>query len=233
MSDIGFAKNYMNLFMINITPGTGVKTWARVGAGINSASWNGNETVSQDNYYDGDGMASSEVDGGQLIGSFAGHRKYGDPAQDFIAGKQLDYAGRHTDFRWIAPNGDTIEGDATIVNIVGQGGDPNSKSDFSFEAHYNGMPSFTKGNTAEFPETVTVAELSVAVGATAQAGVTVTPEKASKSVVYGIEDDSVATVDANGNVTGIKAGKTKLSVKSAVRPMVNTEIEVTVTAAAK
>ena len=233
MSDIGFAKNYMNLFMINTTPNTGVKTWARVGAGINSASWNGNETVSQDPYYDGEGMASSEVDGGQLIGSFAGHRKYGDPAQDFIASKQLDYAGRHTDFMWIAPNGDTIEGDATIANIVGQGGDPNSKSDFSFEAHYNGMPEFREGNAAEFPDTVTGKAVSVSVGESSKIEVSVTPNHASPSVVYGVEDDSIATVDADGNVTGIAAGKTTVSVKSAVRPMVNTEVEVTVTAPAK
>ncbi len=166
MSDIGFAKNYTNLYEINITPDGPEKTWARVAAGINSADWNGNEKTAQDDYYDGDGLGNTEVGGGQIIGTFSGHRKYGDPAQDFIASKMLDYQGRHTDFRWTSPDGSVPEGDVTLVNIDPQGGDPTSKSDFGFEVHYNGLPTYVPGDATTFPETVTAAAVTVAEGGT-------------------------------------------------------------------
>ena len=231
MSDIGFAKNYTNLYEINITPDGPDKTWARVAAGINSADWNGNEKTAQDDYYDGDGLGNTEVGGGQIVGTFAGHRKYGDPAQDFIASKMLDYQGRHTDFRWTSPDGSVLEGDVTLVNIDPQGGDPTSKSDFGFEVHYNGLPTYTPGDATAFPETVTAAAVTVAVDAYVDVAPTVAPETASKAVVYGIEDDSIATVDSAGRVEGIAEGATKLNVKSAAKPTVQATVEVTVTAA--
>lgn len=231
MSDISFTLNYTNLYLINTTPGGPSKTWERIGAGINSVEWEGNEEVSQDAYYDGEGLASSDVTGGQMVGTFEGHRKYGDPAQDFIASLMLDYSGRKTDFRWIAPDGQTLEGEVTVANIKPQGGDPNAKSDFGFEVHFNGMPQYTAGDANEFPESVTCSAVTVKVGASIAAGATVSPSGSSPALVYGVEDDSIATVDADGNVTGVKAGKTKLSVKSAVKPLVNVSCDVTVSAA--
>ena len=85
MSDIAFANNYTNLFFLNVAPPGATKDYARIGAGINKVDWNGNEVVSQDDYYDGDGMSETEVTGGQLVGTFSGHRRYGDRAQDWIA----------------------------------------------------------------------------------------------------------------------------------------------------
>lgn len=232
MSDIAFTLNYTNLYLINTTPGEAEKTWARIGAGINSVDWEGNEEVSQDAYYDGDGLSSSDVTGGQMVGTFEGHRKYGDPAQDYIASTLLDYGdGRKTDFRWIAPDGQILEGEVTIANVKPQGGDPNAKSDFGFELHFNGMPAYEAGDAAEFPEAVTCSAVTVKIGASTAAGATVTPSGASPALVYGIEDDSVATVDAEGNVKGVKAGKTKLSIKSAVKPVVTATCDVTVSAA--
>lgn len=232
MSDIAFAMNYTNLYMINITPWTATKTWARIGAGINSSDPDGNEEVKQEAYYDGDGLSASDVTGGQMIFKFDGHRKYGDPAQDFIASLLLDYSGRKTDFRWIAPDGQILEGKVTIAKVKSHGGDPNAKSNFSFEIHFNGMPMYTPGNASEFPESVTCTTTTVKIGAVVAVSSTVTPQGASPALVYGIEDDSIATVDAEGNITGIKAGKTKLSVKSAAKPLVNAMCDVTVTATA-
>lgn len=231
--DIGFAQNHTNNYMINVTPGAEEKSFARVGAGINSVSWSGNENISQDAYYDGDGLSESDVTGGQIIGTFAGHRKIGDPAQDFIASLLLSYGKeRKTDFRWIDPSGNVLEGEVTVANINPQGGDPNAKSDFGFEIHYNGMPTFTQGDASAFPSEVTVEPITVAVGETAPAGATVTPEGASDSLFYAVDDDSTATVDALGNVRGVKEGKCNLNVKSAVKPTVQKTVEVTVTAEA-
>lgn len=229
MSDIGFAQNWCNLFFLNTTPNAKTKNYARIAAGITSASPEGNEEITQDGYYDGDGMAESEVTGGQLTFEFEGNRKYGDPAQDYIASKLLSYGeARKTDFLWIAPNGDQIEGKATITDIVPQGGDANSKSDFSFGMHYNGLPKFTAGKADTFPDKITASAVNVAVGATVDASASVLPATAAPGLVYGIDDDEIATVDAMGNVTGIKAGETELNIKSAVFPTVQETVKVTV-----
>ena len=229
--DIGFAQNYTNLYAINTTPGAG-KNYARVGAGINSVSWAGNEAISQDAYYDGDGLSSSDVTGGQIVGTFAGHRKIGDPAQDFISALLLSYGeARKTDFLWISPDGTTLEGECTVANINPQGGDPNAKSDFGFEIHYNGMPTYTPGDASQFPTEVSCEAVTVEEGATVAAEATVTPEGASETLFYAVDDDSIATVDAQGNVTGVKQGTCNLNIKSAVKPTVQKTVVVTVSAA--
>lgn len=229
--DIGFAQNHTNLYAINITPDGPDKTYARVGAGINSVSWSGNENIGQDAYYDGDGLSESDVNGGQIVGTFSGHRKIGDPAQDFIASLLLSYGtSRRTDFMWTDPAGNVLEGKVTVANINPQGGDPNAKSDFGFEIHYNGMPTFTPGDAAQFPDAVTCEAVSVAVGATVAANAAVEPEGSSPTLFYAVDDDGVATVDALGNVTGVEEGTCNLNVKSAVKPTVQKTVEVTVTA---
>lgn len=133
-----------HLFEINTTPGVTPGTYARLGAGLNNFEPSLNEEVAQDVYLDGDGFATSTVTGGQLTIAFSGHRKFGDPAQDFIFGNMLELGeGRETDFRWTLPNGDVIEGPCTIANIEGPSGDANTKGEISFEIHFNGKPTYT------------------------------------------------------------------------------------------
>ena len=228
MSDIGFAQNWTNLFFINITPDA-AKTWARIGAGISTTDPNGNEVVDDSNYYDGEGVADSEVTGGQPVISFTGHRKYGDAAQDWIASKRLAYgSARRTDFMQIGPDGTKLEGKCTIANIKDQGGDANSKSDFSFNVRMNGRPSLTPGNKTEYPEQITCEAITISDVTPVTPEVTITPEDASDSLVYAIEDDSIAKVDAMGTITPVKNGSTKLNIKSAVLPTVQCTVEVTV-----
>lgn len=227
--DIAFALNYTNLFMIDITPSAATHTWARVGAGINSFDQASNETVSDDAYYDGEGMSSSDVTGGQIVHTFAGHRKYGDPAQDYIASLENVYGeSRKTTYRRIAPDGTVLEGNATIANIVTGGGDPNAKGTFSFELRLNGRPTLTEGNKDEFPTNITASAVAVTVGQTAAISATVTPETANGACVYIVENDEIAAVDAMGNVSGIAAGSTTVLVKSAVLPTETATVEVTV-----
>lgn len=230
--DIAFAQNYTNLYEIDITPQAAYRTYVRLGAGISSVEWEGNEEIGQDAYYDGDGFTSSDVTGGQLVASVEGHRRYGDPAQDYIASLLLVYGeGRKTNFRWTAPNGNVIEGECTIANIAPQAGDANTKSDFSFEIHMNGLPKFTKGNADTFPEQITATAVTVVEGATASIETTITPTTAAPAVVYAVDNDEVATVDSDGTVHGIAEGKTEISIKSCVRPMVVAVVEVTVSKA--
>ncbi|HIS39956.1 MAG TPA: Ig-like domain-containing protein [Candidatus Aphodovivens avistercoris] len=231
--DIGFAQNYTNLYFIDTTPSGSARTWARIGAGINNVAPAGNEVVTQDPYYDGEGVAESDVTGGQPVFSFSGHRKFGDPAQDYIASLFINYGpSRRTNFKWVIPNGGTFEGKCSVVNVQPQGGDPNAKGDFNFEVHMNGMPSFSPGDKTTHPDEIAASAVTVQAGSTSAINASVTPETASDSLVYAVDNDEIATVDPLGNVTGAKAGTCKVSVKSAVKPTVQATVEVTVSAGA-
>jgi hypothetical protein len=135
-----------HIFELNTTPGVTPGTYARLGAGLNNFEPSTNEEIDQSTYLDGDGFSTSTVTGAQLIITFSGHRKYGDPAQDFIFENMLELGtGRETDFRWTQPDGTVIEGPCTIANIEGPSGDANAKGEISFEIHFNGKPTVTPG----------------------------------------------------------------------------------------
>ena len=135
-----FILNYENKYEINITP-DGDETFEALAAGISNVSWSGNENLMQDVYYDGEGMGSTEVTGGQLVASVSGHRKVGDPAQDFVMGLQLAYGdARKTTLKWTKPDGRVLTCSITIANIEDAAGDANAKDDISFEMHVNGKP---------------------------------------------------------------------------------------------
>lgn len=140
----GLLLQSQHLFELNTTPGTQPGTYARLGAGLNNFEPSFNEEVDQSTYLDGDGFGESDVTGAQLILTFSGHRKYGDPAQDFIFSKAFSLGEeRKTDFRWTQPDGTIIEGPCTIANIEGPSGDANAKGEISFEIHFNGRPQYS------------------------------------------------------------------------------------------
>lgn len=139
-----FALQFRNRFSINTTPSEVEETMSRLAAGITGVEPGNNEEVDQTAYLDGEGFASSDVTGGQLILSVSGHRNYNDAAQNFIYGKMFDFGGaRKTGFEWETPAGDLITGEVTIANIEGPSGDANAKGEISFEIHFNGKPTFT------------------------------------------------------------------------------------------
>lgn len=227
--DIAFSQNYMSVWALDLTPSGTTRTWARLGAGISTIDWSLNETVENDAYYDSEGLSDPAVTGIQPVFSCSGNRKYGDAAQDYVAAMEfLTGTARETNFRRVSSDGTTVTGACVIANIVAGGGDANSKDTFSFEIQVKGRPTVTQGNKEEFPTTITAAEISVTVGNTAIAGATVAPETASDSLVYAVDDDSIATVDAAGTITGVKAGSTQLTIKSAVLPSVSTTVTVSV-----
>lgn len=119
-------------------------TYVPLAAGISSFDPQWNEELDQTMYLDGDGFASSDVTGAQLVIAFEGHRNYDDAAQNFIAGLQTGLGeNRKTNFRWTEPDGGIFEGWVTVANIVGASGAANEKSTFSFEIHFNGKPTYT------------------------------------------------------------------------------------------
>lgn len=152
----GFALNSENKFEIDTTPSEATETFARLAAGLSTFDPQWNEELDQTQYLDGDGFASSDVTGAQLVISYEGHRNFGDPAQDFIAGLQpLLGEDRKTNFRWTDANGDQFSGNVTVANIVSGGGDANAKNTFSFEIHFNGKPTYTPAETTTKTGTVT------------------------------------------------------------------------------
>lgn len=143
-----FPLNFERKFEINITPSGETETWAAIAAGISNISKEGNEVIDQTQYYDGGGVGSSEVTGGQPVWSFSGHRVDGDAAQDYIFGLALSYgAARKTSFKASDPDGRVVTGSCTIANISESGGDANAKNEISFEVHANGKPTVTAGAT--------------------------------------------------------------------------------------
>ena len=140
----GFLLQSKNKLEINTTPSAEEPTYVRLAAGITDLEPDPNEETSQDVYLDGDGFGETDVTGAQLIVSISGHRKYGDPAQDYIYGLQMELGpARRTTFRLTLPDGATYEGPCTIANIVGPGGAAGEKGAISFEIHFAGKPEYT------------------------------------------------------------------------------------------
>ena len=133
----GFILNYENTYEIQVADGT----YKQLAAGITNVSWSGNEVIDQSVYYDGEGMGSTDVTGGQLVATVSGHRKVGDAAQDYIFSLDLSYGeDRKTQLRWTKPDGRVLECSITIANIEDSAGDANAKDEISFEMHVNGRP---------------------------------------------------------------------------------------------
>lgn len=72
---------------------------------------------------------------------------------------------------------------------------------------------------------------SVTVGGTTQIDVTVDPSDADQDVIYASSDESVATVDGSGLVTGVAEGEAVITATSASNSDVSETITITVTAA--
>lgn len=229
--DIGFAPNYTNVYLLDITPNSSTPTWAYCAAGIATVEVDDSEETDDTAYYDGGGVSSEDVTGVTLGYNFSGDRRYGDAVQDYVAGLRGETGqGRVSHLRHVSPDGSAIQGECVIRDIVIGGGDANDKGDFQFGVTFRGQPTYVEPSATTLPESVTASEVSVAVGSTASVTATVTPETASSQCLYAVEDASIATVDGSGTVTGVSAGETQVSIKCAAKPSVLTTVTVTVTA---
>lgn len=234
-TDLAFAQNYTNALEIDITPEAASPTYMPLACGITSITPSANESTEDKDYYDGYGVPTTKVQSNQIQYEVEGDRCFGDPAQDFIAGRALLTGDdRVTRFRHTSSNGDVVEGKCTLLNLVpGSGqGEASALGAFTCTIATAGYPSFTPANKLKLPTEVTVSDVEVEVGGTTAAGATVTPEEASGKCFYGIEDRSIATVDGDGNVTGVKEGATQLTVRCAAKPSVLETVTVTVSPAA-
>lgn len=131
-------------FLFEVTEGIEGIVKLRIGSGITSVDPDSNEETDETYYYDGEGAAQRDVLGLMLLWGFEGHRDYNDPAQNYIFGL-LTKTGmdRKTNFTITYPNGDKLEGVATISEIKDAGGDANSKGEIEFTLSFDGLPTFT------------------------------------------------------------------------------------------
>lgn len=233
--DLGFAPNYMNALEIDVTPDAEQPTWAIAQRGITGITVSGNESTEDKDYYDGMGVPTTSVTSTQIKYEVEGDRCYGDPFQDYVSSLALTTGDdRRTHFRHTAPNGDVISGDCTLLDLTpnsGQG-DASSLGSFSCTVATCGRPSFEAADKLAQPESVTcTAPTSLVVGKSARLSPSVSPEGANAKCFFASGDTDVATVDPDGNVTGVAAGKCKVTVRATSKPSVYTQVEVSVTAA--
>ncbi|MCH4184014.1 MAG: Ig-like domain-containing protein [Eggerthellaceae bacterium] len=231
--DIGYALGYANLYMIDLTPENDVPTWARLASGITSVEPSDKDKTSSDYYYDGGGDAETSVTGATHAYKVKGDRRFGDPAQDYIARKRFDKGqGRETNFCHIYPDGTKLTTRVSLTDITDNGGKANEKGSFGCTINTLGSPQLTEANGDDMPETITATAMSVAVGATSQLEPQVMPATSSEACAYGSSDVKVATVSDSGLVTGVAVGKCSVTIKSVVAPTVEASVDITVTAKA-
>lgn len=134
--------NYQNKLQIDITPEASA-TWVDLCEGFANVSENINEVLHQTSYLCDEGWGSTEVVGGQWVLTLTGDRKVGDPAQDFIFGRDVQFKfgkNRKTKFRVAAKDGQFFEWDVALAGIEQSGGDAAGAVAITVEIHGNGPP---------------------------------------------------------------------------------------------
>lgn len=123
--------------------------------------------------------------------------------------------------------------DETIATVDAQGNvtgvkEGTVKIDVTTDvADVKGTCDVTVTGAAIVPTGITIEPLSVKVGGTKQIKYTLQPEGATAKVMFKSQDETIATVDAQGNVKGVKVGKVKIDVTTDVAG-VNGTCDVTV-----
>ena len=233
--DIGFAMNYQYVNMLDGTPLDDEPTWLFMGPGITDITQSKSEKIESTDDYSTGGTTVDTVTAIDKTTNVSGKRRYGDPLQDFVAGlEEVVGEERNTTYRVVYPDGRIIEEPVTLENISmgGPSGTSSDKQDCSFDMKRRDTPEIIRPPLGtHLPASVAVEDVAVAVGGTAEVKPSVEPATASDWCLYAVENPEVASVTADGIVTGLKAGKTRLSVKCAAKPAVRATVAVEVTGA--
>lgn len=230
---LDFAPNYCHIIELDIAQDATNHDYRYALRGITSAEPSNDESVEEYEYYHSLGMSDSSVEKVKVSIEMTGNRMYGDPVQDFVQSLALETGqARKTYYKWVQPNGEMIEGQCTLSDIVfGSGmGDANARGDFSYTIQIDTVDTHETPNASSIPEAITATDVSVKVGESVDAGAKVTPTTANQKCHYGIEDTTIADVDADGNVKGIEVGETTLTIKAASKPSATKQVAVKVTA---
>lgn len=231
--NIGYELNYQHAYLIDVNP-TGDPEWAYLGPGISEVSDDGEDTTVSKNYYSNGGVESTQVTAVNTSFAIKGDRLHGDKAQDYIVSKKYCAGNdRRTHLRQVNPDGEVVQWDGILTGIKGGSATGAAADNTAFECEFKaeGYPVIIEdGEASALPEEITVADISVAVGAKTNINPTVTPSDASGFCGYAVADNGVdiCSVDALGNVKGLKAGETTIAVKCMAKPSVSAVVKVTV-----
>ncbi|MCH5385320.1 phage tail tube protein [Limosilactobacillus reuteri] len=122
--------------------------WAQLAKGINNVTPTDNPTTANDEYYDGEGFGTSDVTSKRIQFVLAGHRVYGDPAQDYVMKHFLDIGDDlKTLFKYVDAQGNTVVGRITMTNMTPFGGQPGAKQTFNVTLVFNGKPKYIPAST--------------------------------------------------------------------------------------
>ncbi len=233
LKTLDYAPNYAHIIELDITPNEGAPTWAWAQRGITSCVPASQETTVEDAYYHLLGSKETSVTEVKVSIAMTGHRMYGDPAQDFVQSRALLTGDdRKTHYRWTHPDGTILTGECTLSGLVPGSamGEANNKGDFSYTINFNTVEvEPDSGDKVAMPISVSATDVSVQVGKTVEANAAVSPTDANQRCHYAIDDASIATVDIDGAITGVKAGETMLTIKAASKPSIVGQAKVKVT----
>lgn len=145
-----FLLNFKNKLEIDTAGNTNIAdvasaSFAVLGAGITTITPAAADTTDASAYYDGEGFTDSTVTGKNITFAVAGHRVFGDAAQDYVAAKFLSIGDElRTLAQWTDAKGNKVQAVVTLTAIVPFGGAANAKQTFSFTMAFNGKPKMVK-----------------------------------------------------------------------------------------
>ncbi|WP_407856376.1 phage tail tube protein [Enterococcus hailinensis] len=140
-------KNKLEIDTAGNTDITGIASasFAVLAAGITTITPAAADTTDTSAYYDGEGFTDSTVTGKNITFQVAGHRVFGDPAQDYVASKFLSIGNElRTLAQWTDAQGNKVQSVVTLTSIAPFGGAANAKQTFSFTMAFNGKPKMVK-----------------------------------------------------------------------------------------
>lgn len=235
--DLGFALNYQYANLLDMTPEQPEPTWGWIGPGFTDIEPSREDKVSEREDYSTGGTTQTTVTGVNKEISCSGSRLIGDPVQEWLASiEEAVGSERDTTYRVVGPDGSIVEEPVTIKNpsITGPSGAASDEQAVSFSMTRNDTPVLIREGAAKhLPSSIEVEAVEVPVDDTVAVSATVAPASASDWCLWAIEDPEIAFVSADGKVRGLKAGKTRLSVKCAAKPSVRAVVDVTVKGASE
>lgn len=117
----------------------------RLAKWISTVTDDSEEEVESTAYYDGDGTPEDDVISVKKAYTFEGARDDEDPAQNLIAGLELEVGEkRKIMFKQERTNGDVLEGPATVKEIKVTGGEASEYALFSCTISWDRKPEVTK-----------------------------------------------------------------------------------------
>ena len=140
---MAFNPVWANSIEIGTSESSGTWTYSPLCEGIESMTFNSNEQNQQYFFLCGEGFAHNETTGAAPELQISGRRIVGNPAQDYIAGKQFALGTDRNSSIKITAEGKVITCACSIGDVVSFGGSTLDVNTFSCTIRFNGEPTVT------------------------------------------------------------------------------------------